>query len=177
MNFNYKIEDTPRDGNCFYHAFIGAFRLTVSPHAIRNFIAARITDEDALLFSGIHGKRIQRSDVRSTIRDTCTWADDVEISALLRNIPNYAIIIINGNQNSLSRRGRQVAMHKAVLYLKDEHYKIVRGATKYLFSVMGEKEFMLFDGNVQPCDLQPLRCMLAAFCLVIATLIVGQNIV
>ena len=151
LKLSYDINSMPEDGDCFYHAFIGVFNLNISPLALRKFIAQRITEEDSMVFSALYKQQLTVEDVCRIIKYTNVWADEVEISVLIRSIPNLGIIIVDENQACLCKKGSDNVLYRAVFLLKNEHYYIVKGVTSELFSIMLGQNHMHID-IVTPYD-------------------------
>lgn len=147
LGCSYLIQPVPADGNCFYHAFIKAYRLNVTVAELRRFVSKNITNDDAVVFGALHNKQMRKKQVRDIVRNTNQWADEVEISVLTRSLPNVALFIVDEDNQCVCKRGQDGAKYKSTIALKDEHYYAIVTNNAELSRIMSGLEYLYVDLN------------------------------
>ena len=112
---------------------------------LRRFVSGNLTDEDVIIFGALEDRYMNKEEVYDIICNYNQWADEVEISVLVRCLPNIALIIVDEDRNCICKRGNDSAKHQAVLYLKCEHYYAVFETDSCLFGIMSDMEYLYVD--------------------------------
>lgn len=145
LGCSYSIESVPADGNCFYHAFIKSNQLGITVKKLRRFIARKVTDDDVVIFGAVHNTPIEKKQVRNVICNTNQWADELEITILMRNLPQVALFIVDEDNTCVCKKGNDSAKHNSILCLKDQHYYAIFAKDDKLITAMSGIEYLFVN--------------------------------
>ena len=102
LNLEYKIKDTPKDGNCFYHAVAYQINYLLDANELRHVVANSLLEQDAHLYNIIHEKEFSLSELKERIgKPNIIWADNIEINALCRALPRLRFFILDEQSHTI----------------------------------------------------------------------------
>ena len=143
LGIKHKVIETPKDGNCFYWAFIAALDLDSTPEKLRKIVDSKLTENEHEILLAINS-----GDIESR------WADEIDILALLRYYNYVDLIIIDNIHQSLIRlKPKNKEMTKTVLvsYSASElHYSSVELSRKdkeYITKIFKTQYKKIEDSN------------------------------
>lgn len=96
LNLQYDIIDTPKDGNCFYHAVAHQINYILDANDLRRIVSNSLIEHDVYIFNIINGEHFSLDELKEIInKPNKIWADNIEINALCRALPRLRFFILD----------------------------------------------------------------------------------
>jgi hypothetical protein len=129
FNVDFVIEETDKDGDCFYSAVSKQLMNLFDVSSLRLIVSEHIKEEDVELFNIINDTRFSLQKLKKEIRKHGElWADSIEINALSRSMPRLCIYIFDEEHRSILKICRTANRDPVCIFLRrhDFHYESIR---------------------------------------------------
>ena len=129
FNVNYIIEETDKDGDCFYSAVSRQLMNLFDVSSLRLIVSEHIKEEDVELFNAINDTRFSLQKLKKEIKKHYEiWADSIEINALSRSMPRLCIFIFDEEHRSILKICRTENNNPVYIFLRRHnfHYESIR---------------------------------------------------
>ena len=129
FNVNYVIEETDKDGDCFYSAVSKQLKNLFDVSSLRLIVSEHLKEEDAELFNVINDTRFSLQKLKKEIRKHGEiWADSIEINALSRSMPRLCIYIFDEEHRSINKICRTEIKNPVCIFLRRHnfHYESIK---------------------------------------------------